>query len=375
MSFMVPFNDLSRIHAPLAEELNKAIHALVSSNHFILGPEVTAFEGEFAQYCEAKHAIGVSSGTDALLISLMALNIEPGDEVITTPFTFFATAGVISRLRAIPVFVDIEPDSFNLDPDEVESKISSKTKAIIGVHLFGQMANMDALEAISARHGVPLIEDAAQSVGAQDGRGRRAGSIGTLNCFSFFPAKNLGCFGDGGCVTTQDDALAEKLRALRVHGAKVKYYHEQVGGNFRLDALQAAVLRVKLPHLEAWTEQRIAAADRMRKALRERNLHEWLTLAPPRPGRHVYNQLVGRTKQRDRVVSGLRERQVGAMVYYPKSLHLQPCFSELGYVEGDFPHTENACKEVLALPNFPGMTHDETERVADALAILRNEAS
>lgn len=363
----VPFNDLQRIHAPLTAEFNEVWNELMKSNRFIQGPAVKDFEDEFAAYCQSAHAIGVSSGTDALLVALMALGVGPGDEVITTPFTFFATAGVIGRLGATPVFADIEPRSFNLDPKDVERKITPRTRAIVAVHLFGQMADMDALVSLANEARCPLIEDAAQSVGAETASGQRAGSVGTVGCFSFFPAKNLGCFGDGGAVTTQDPELAERISALRVHGAKQKYFHDQIGGNFRLDALQAGILRVKLAHLETWTEQRRVAAGNLSIALNESGLGEMIQTPDPGSGRHVYNQFVIRSKERDHLQHTLKEAGVGSAIYYPKALHLQPCFSHLGYREGDLPESEKACTEVLALPNFPGITAEESGRVADAV--------
>ena len=368
MSLPVPFNDLSRIHQPLIQSLKEAISGVIESNAYIQGPEVSAFEGEFAAYCQTAHAIGVSSGTDALLAALMALDIGKGDEVITTPFTFFATAGVIHRLGATPVFADIEEESFNIDPEAVGKCITANTKAIIAVHLFGRMADMRRLNEIASEYSIPLIEDAAQSVGAEYEDGRRAGSIGRIGCFSFFPAKNLGGFGDGGCITTQDDVLAKRMRALRVHGAEKKYHHDMVGGNFRLDALQAAILRVKLKALEEWTEDRISLAQNMRNALAKYDETPALRLPKSPVGRHVYNQFVIRSCFRDDILADLKNERIGTAIYYPKSLHQQPCFAHLGYQPGDFPISEKACTEVLALPNFPGMKDMESQRVAEVLS-------
>ncbi len=369
MTIPVPFNDLDRIHSPLKQEFRDAMNAVMESGAFILGKSVSDFEEEFARYCQVDFSLGVSSGTDALLLALMALDIGPGDEVITTPFTFFATAGAIARVGATPVFADIEETTFNLAPPSVEAKITHATRAIIAVHLFGQCADMSHLEEIAARHNLALIEDAAQSVAAKDKRGKIAGSMGTIGTFSFFPAKNLGAFGDGGAVTTNNPELASKMRALRAHGAKVKYFHDAVGGNFRLDALQAAILSVKLPHLEAWTQQREESAARLRQGLKAAGLQDRVRLVEPQGGRHVYNQLVARVENRDRIQAHLKSASIGSAIYYPKSLHEQPCFAALGNKRGDFPVSEKACQEVLALPNFPGITQQEQRRVIEELAL------
>jgi len=367
MAPSVPFNELKRIHDPLREELNEVWSQLLTSNRFIQGPAVQDFEKEFAETCQSGFSIGVSSGTDALLVSLMALGVGPGDEVITTPFTFFATAGVISRLGATPVFADIDPRSFNLDPEDVGRKITTKTRVILAVHLFGQMADMAGLSDLIKGSDIHLIEDAAQSVGAENSKGEKAGSLGTVGCFSFFPAKNLGCFGDGGAVTTQDEDLAKRISALRSHGAVKKYYHDQVGGNFRLDALQASILSVKLKHLDTWTEQRRVAAQNLRTGLNAIGVPNSLQCPQGGEGRHVYNQFVIRTDRRDQLQSALKQAEIGTAVYYPKPLHLQPCFASLGYGEGDLPEAEKACHEVLALPNFPGITVEESSRVVHVI--------
>jgi len=367
MAPSVPFNDLKRIHDPLREELTEVWSQLLTSNRFIQGPAVQNFEKEFADYCQSRFSIGVSSGTDALLVSLMALGVGPGQEVITTPFTFFATAGVISRLGATPVFADIDPISFNLDPEDVSRKITSKTRAILAVHLFGQMADVTGISELIKGTNIHLIEDAAQSVGAESSKGEKAGSLGTVGCFSFFPAKNLGCFGDGGAVTTQDEDLAKRISALRSHGAVQKYYHDQVGGNFRLDALQASILSIKLKHLDTWTEQRRASAHTLQKGLNAIGVPNSLQTPQGGEGRHVYNQFVIRTDRRDQLQSALKQAEIGSAIYYPKPLHLQPCFASLGYGEGDLPEAEKACHEVLALPNFPGITVEESSRVVHVI--------
>lgn len=349
----IPILDLKAQNASVRADVDKAIRRVIDSGVFILGPEVQAFEAEVAAYLGVKHAIGVSSGTDALLVALMALEVGAGDEVILPPFTFFATAGCVARTGAKPVFVDIDPGTFNLDPRKVEAAITPRTKAIVPVHLFGQACDMDALRRIASARNLPLIEDAAQAIGASTVEGK-VGGLGTLACFSFFPSKNLGCFGDGGLVTTNDDALAEKVRVLRTHGSKSKYLHAFVGGNFRLDSLQAAILRVKLPHLDAWAAGRIQNAARYDALFRAANLPAGV-LTPPvkaQPG-HVYNQYVIRTRHRDALQKHLEAEGIGTMIYYPLSLHLQECFASLGHKKGDFPESERATEEVLALPIFP----------------------
>ena len=371
----VPLIDLkAQYTGELRDELRAAVDRVLESQRFILGPEVEGLETEAAEYCGAGHGIGVSSGTDALLVALMALNVGPGDEVVTTPFSFFATAGVIWRLGARPVFVDIEPETFNLDPAKLEAAITPRTRAIMPVHLFGQTANMEPINAVacgSGEAGVPVVEDAAQAIGA-DYRGRRAGTLGALACFSFFPTKNLGGFGDGGLVTTDDPDLAGRVRSLRNHGFAEKYYNREVGGNFRLDALQAAVLRVKLRHLESWHEARRRNATRYARLFEKAGL-----TAPGSPvkppveaghGRHIYHQYVVRCERRDELQAFLGERGIGSAVYYPVALHLQECFRELGFVEGDFPAAEQAAKEVLALPVYPELEATQQEAVADAVS-------
>ena len=358
----------------LWDEIHEAIDRVLRSGRFILGPEVETFEEEVAAYSQTKYGIGVSSGTDALLVSLMAIGVGPGDEVITTPYTFFATAGAISRLCAKPVFVDIDPLTYNIDPEKIEAAITPRTKAIIPVHLYGQMADMDSIMEIAERYSLYVIEDAAQAIGAEY-KGRRAGSIGHLGCFSFFPSKNLGGFGDGGMVVTNDPDLAEKVRVLRVHGAKPKYHHHVVGGNFRLDALQAAVLRVKLRHLDEWTAARQRNAARYRKLFAEARLLEGenaITLPHDAGwGRHIYNQFVIRVpKQRDALQKYLASRGIGTAVYYPVPLHLQKCFADLGYRPGDFPHSEQAARTTLAIPVYPEVSEEQQARVVSAIDLL-----
>jgi len=350
----VPLLDLQAQYATIRDEVRAAIDRVCDSQHFILGPEVSALEEEVAAFCEARFAIGMSSGTDALLAALMAVGVGPGDEVITSTYSFFATAGTIARLGARPVFVDIERDTFNLDATMLASLITPRTKAIVPVHLFGLCCDMDAIGAIADAHGVPVIEDAAQAIGATDKRGRIAGTIGAIGCLSFFPSKNLGAFGDGGMVLTNDPELAERLRILRVHGSKPKYHHHVVGGNFRLDALQAAVLRVKLKYLAGWTKARRENADRYRALFAENGVGA-ITLPEDCPG-HIYNQFVIRSAERDALQGFLAERGVGTEVYYPLPLHLQPCFKDLGYCEGELGKAEAAAREALALPIYPELS-------------------
>jgi dTDP-4-amino-4,6-dideoxygalactose transaminase len=315
-------------------------------------------EQKVASFSGAKFAVGVSSGTDALLAALMAVEIGRGDEVITSPFSFFATAGVIARLGARPVFIDIDAQSFNLDPDAMAAVVTRRTKAILPVHLFGRCAAMDPIMEIAASRRLHVIEDAAQAIGATMGADRLAGSVGSLGCFSFFPSKNLGAFGDGGMIVTQDEALADAVRLLRVHGAKPKYHHRTVGGNFRLDELQAAVLRVKLKYLPIWTEARRRNAQLYRDLFADAGLAERVVLPQDTPG-HVYNQFVIRCGSRDRLRAHLRKRGIETEVYYPLPLHLQECFAHLGYRKGDFPRAEAAANEVLALPVYPELTEQQ----------------
>jgi len=333
----VPTLDLKAQYETLRNEMRAAIDRVLESQRFILGPEVEALEREIATYVGARHAVGVSSGSDALIVALMALGIGPGDEVVTSPYSFFATAGAIARLGARPVFVDIEPGTFNMDPRAAARAVTKKTKAVIVVHLFGQCADLPEVG------DVPIIEDAAQAIGARL-RDRRAGTLGRIACFSFFPSKNLGGYGDGGAVTTDDEALAQQMRALRTHGGVKKYLHEMIGGNFRLDELQAAILRVKLPHLDRWTEARRAHAAAYRAALRG-------VEAPTEKHFHIYNQFVVRSTRRDELKAHLAAAAVDTAIYYPLSLHQQPCFAYLG--ASSLPEAERASKESLALPMYP----------------------
>ncbi len=362
----VPLLDLSRQYEPLREEIMAVIDEVCTSQRFILGAEVEAFEKEAASILEVDHALGVTSGTDSLLIALMALGVGPGDEVIVPTFTFFATAGVVSRLGATPVFVDIDPVDYCLIPEQVEAKIGARTKAIIPVHLFGQSADMDVV--MKAAGDVPVIEDCAQSWGARF-RGKTGGSIGLMGAFSFFPSKNLGCFGDGGLVTTNDEQLAARLRELRMHGQSGPYLHPTVGGNFRLDALQAAILRVKLPHVDSWVEGRRRNAKLYTELFAAAGLlgRVELPTAVADHG-HTFNQYVIRAERRDELLAHLRNAGIGCAVYYPLSLHLQPCFEDLGYQKGDLVNSEKASEEVMALPVFGELTQAELQQVVDRVA-------
>jgi dTDP-4-amino-4,6-dideoxygalactose transaminase len=360
----VPLLDLKAQYASIKPEVDAAIAEVLESQHFILGPKVEQCEKAIAAYSSCSHGIGVSSGSDALLVCLMAENVGPGDEVITTPYTFFATAGAIARLGATPVFVDIDPETYNLDVSQIASKVTSKTRAIITVHLYGQMAEMDAVMQIAEKHGLVVIEDAAQAIGAEY-KGRRAGSIGHYGCFSFFPSKNLGAAGDGGMVVTNDAERAEKVRVLRGHGSKPKYYHKLVGGNFRLDAIQAAIVSAKLPHLDEWT------AARQRNAKRYHQLFEEAGLAVGLPAvvasRHIFNQYVIRVSGRDELQAHLQKSGIGTEVYYPVPMHMQECFAYLGYKAGSFPESERAAKETLALPVHPELTEPQARFVVDCV--------
>lgn len=372
----IPLLDLTAENAPLLPEIREAFERVFAKNAFVLGQEVEFFEREVAAYLGVKHAIGVSSGTDALLVAMMALGIGPGDEVVTSTFSFFATAGCISRLGARPVFVDIDPVTFNLDATAVGAALSERTRAIMPVHLYGQPADMSALRAISEAFAVPIVEDAAQAIGAHHALGP-VGGLGALAGFSFYPTKNLGGFGDGGLVTTDDDELAQRVRVLRVHGGERRYYHAVIGGNFRLDGLQGAVLRVKLPHLTKWTEARRKNAALYDLLFLEEDLPEGALVTPKKiEAGHVFNQYVVRVRDRDRVKAHLTDRKIGAEVYYPLPLHLQECFAGLGYGVGSFPEAERAAGEVLALPVHPALTQGEVERVVDEIGhFLRGETA
>lgn len=366
MTKKVPLLDLKAQYAPIREEIRQCIDRVCDSQVFILGPEVSGLEEEVAKFCGARYGIGVSSGTDALLAALMALDLKPGDEVITTPYSFFATAGVVARLQCQPVFVDIDPETFNLDANAVKAKVTPRTKAIIPVHLFGRVASMNPLLTISREKGIPIIEDAAQAIGSADREGRQAGTMGAMGCFSFFPSKNLGAFGDGGMVVTSDDRLAEALRIVRVHGSKPKYYHKIVGGNFRLDSLQAAILRIKLRYLASWTAGRRRNADRYRSLFQGAKLAERVALPPDEPG-HIYNQFVIRVRERDALKKFLLERGVETEIYYPVPLHLQECFQYLSLPAGSFPVAEAAALDSLALPIYPELSVDQQEHVVSSI--------
>ncbi len=365
----VPLLDLKEQNDALRPEIEAALGRVLDTNGFILGGEVAELECELAGYCETKYAIGCASGSDALLLAMMAFDIGPGDEVITTPYSFFATVSAITRLGASPVFVDIDPQTYNIDVAQVEAKITERTKAIQPVHLYGQCADMAALNTIADTHGVPVIEDAAQAIGAEE-NGKRAGAISAIGCFSFYPSKNLGGMGDGGFMTTDNDDLAEKLKALRVHGSKERYYHKWVGLNSRLDGFQGAVLRVKLPHLDAWSDRRKANADRYRELFEKAGLTEQIGLPFERENvRHIYNQFVIRVPQkRDELRTHLAEKGVGTDVYYPVPLHLQECFAYLGGQPGDMPESERAGRESLALPIFPELEPEQQEYVVAAIS-------
>jgi dTDP-4-amino-4,6-dideoxygalactose transaminase len=378
----VPLLDLKAQYAAIRDELREAVDRVAESQHFILGPEVEALEREVAEYSQCAHGVGVSSGTDALLVALMAIDLKPGDEVITTPYTFFATAGAVSRLGGVPVFVDIDPVTYNIDPAKIERAVTPRTRAIIPVHLYGQMADMDPVMEVAERHRLVVIEDAAQAIGSEY-KGRRAGSIGHFGCFSFFPSKNLGGFGDGGMVTANDADLADRVKLLRNHGYRPKYYNKVVGGNFRLDAIQAAVLRVKLKYLDEWTEARRRNAARYRDLFGDAGL----AVAPDSPEaasldaargvvlpteaadvRHIYNQFVIRSGRRDALANYLKDRKIGTEIYYPVPMHLQECFAGLGHAAGDFPESERAAAETLALPIYPELTEEMVGAVTEAVA-------
>ncbi len=365
----VPLLDLRAQYERIRHELEPVIQDVVESQYFINGPQVMECEAAVAEYSTCAHGVGVSSGTDALLVSLMAEGIGSGDEVITTPYTFFATAGCIARLGARPVFVDIDPDTYNLDPELIESRVTDKTRAIVPVHLYGQMADMDPILDIAQRHDLVVIEDAAQAIGSEYG-GRRAGSLGDYGCFSFFPSKNLGCFGDGGMVVTNDPERADRLKRLRNHGSKPKYYHGLVGGNFRLDTLQAAVVTAKLAHLDVWTGERQSNAARYDRLLDQSGLVGRGAVSVPQvsESRHIFNQYVVRVQRRDELREHLKSRDIGSEIYYPTPMHLQECFADLGHQMGDYPESERAAKDTLALPIYPELTDAQAEHIVHALA-------
>jgi len=381
----VPLLDLKPQYLSLKKELDEAVLRVAESQHFILGPEVQKMEEEFCSYLKCNHAIGVSSGTDALLLALMAIDIMPGDEVIVPTYSFFATAGVVSRLNAVPVLTDIDPVTYNLKPADVERKLTSKTKAIIPVHLYGQSADMQQVMELAQKNNLKVIEDGAQAIGAEYKDGKCAGTIGDVGCFSFFPSKNLGCYGDGGLVVTDDDELAHSLRIKRVHGGEPKYYHKVIGGNFRLDALQAAVIRVKLPHLNSWSQKRRENAERYNNMLIEAGLAEETgiinfddsnkVLLPKAIYKdvnelknfHIYNQYIIRVQERDALRDFLLKNEIGCEIYYPVPFHQQECFADLGYKDRDFPIAETAGDTTLALPIYPELNTEQQQFVVDKI--------
>ena len=377
----IPILDLKAQYSSIKEEIQVAIARVLDSQQFILGPEVEALERELAEYCQCKYAFGVSSGTDALLLSLMAIGIKPGDEVITTPYSFFATSGSIVRLGAVPVYVDINPTTLNIESDEIEAKVTPLTKAILPVHLAGQVANMEPILEIAKRYDLHVIEDACQAIGA-DYKGKRAGSMGDLGCFSFFPSKNLGGYGDSGLVTCNDASIADKVSLLRNHGHRPKYHNRLVGGNFRMDAIQAAVLRVKFKHLEDWTEARRKHAATYQHLfsdhgiailLKDYGLRKGIVLpSEAGSGRHIYHLYIIRSEFRDELLDFLKNRGIITEVYYPIPLHLQECFSNMGFKAGDFPNSERAAKETLALPIYPEITDAMLARVVDTIVEFQN---
>ena len=372
----VPLLDLKAHHEPLHREIMAALEQTFRSQAFILGPDVAKLEERVAVYSHAQYGIGVSSGTDALLLALMAIGVGYGDEVITTPYSFFATAGAVARLGAKPVFVDIDPKTYNLDPSRLAKAVTPRTRAVIPVHLYGQCADMAPILELARSNNFKVIEDAAQAIGAEYSDGRRAGSMGTIGCLSFFPSKNLGCLGDGGMVVTNDQNLADRMKVLRVHGGKPKYYHKLIGGNFRLDTIQAAVLNVKLNYLDDWTKRRQDNAQRYEQLFRE--------TAPVQKGNvqlpdavyrnsaakhyHIYNQFILHVERRDDLMVHLKQKNIGCEIYYPVPFHLQECFKYLGYKEGDFPESERAAKGTLAIPIYPELGAAQQAEVVESIA-------
>jgi dTDP-4-amino-4,6-dideoxygalactose transaminase len=381
----VPLLDLKLQYQSLKKDLDDAVLRVSESQYFILGPEVEKMEKEFCEYLNCRHAIGVSSGTDALLLALMAIDLKPGDEVIVPTYSFFATAGVVSRLNAIPVLTDIDPVTFNIDPEDVRKKITSKTKAIIPVHLYGQSAEMEPIMKVARENNLIVIEDAAQAIGTQYKDGKCVGTIGDIGCFSFFPSKNLGGYGDGGLVVTNNDELAYMIKIKRVHGGEQKYYHKVIGGNFRLDALQAAVLRVKLPYLDGWSQKRRENAEYFNELIIKSGLAEETgktnfddknKILLPRPlykniadlkNYHIYNQYVIRAQQRDELKKFLTENEIGNEIYYPVPFHMQECFVDLNYKKGDFREAEKASSTSLALPIYPELTKEQQQFVVQKI--------
>ena len=381
----VPLLDLKIQYNALKKEIDEAVMKVIESQYFILGPEVSRMEERLCEYLGCKYAYGVSSGTDALLLALMALDIRPGDEVIVPTYSFFATAGVVSRLNAVPVFVDVDPVTFNILPAEIEKKITKKTKAIIPVHLYGQSADLDAIMQIAKEHNLKVVEDAAQAIGAQYKDGKSVGTVGDIGCFSFFPSKNLGGFGDGGLVVTNNDSIAHMLKIKRVHGGEPKYYHKVIGGNFRIDALQAVVISVKLPHLDSWSEGRRTNAAKYTKLFIEKGLAEGLgktkfdsknkVLLPEAVYKesgvknyHIYNQFIIRVENRDKLIDFLREKKIGCEIYYPVPFHRQECFADLKNSDKEFPNSNMAAETSLALPIYPELTDEQIKYIVDTIA-------
>ena len=380
----VPLLDLKAQYATLKNELDSALLKTAETQYFILGPEVQKLETEICEYLKANKAVGVSSGTDALLLALMALDIKAGDEVIVPTYSFFATAGVVARLNAIPVFVDSDPVTFNIDPTKIEEKITDKTKAIIPVHLYGQSADMDPIMEVAKKHNLKVIEDGAQAISVQYKDGKSVGTIGDVGCYSFFPSKNLGCFGDGGMTVTMDDDIAEMLRVKRVHGGKPKYYHSMIGGNFRLDAIQAGVLSVKLPHLDSWSQKRRDNAELYTKLFTEAGLAEVegktsfdeknKVLLPKaiyketgHKNYHIYNQYVIRVENRDELLAHLRENSIGCEIYYPVPFHKQECFKDLPSSKDEYPNADFAASHSIALPIYPELAKEQIEFVVNTI--------
>lgn len=381
----VPLLDLKGQYQSIKKEIDEAVQRVVDSQYFIMGPDVAKLEEEICKYLDCKYAVGVSSGTDALLLALMVLDIQSGDEVIVPTYSFFATAGVVARLNAVPVFVDVDPVTFNMDTKQIEKKITTKTKAIIPVHLYGQSAEMDEIISIAKKYNLFVVEDAAQAIGTQYKDGKFAGTIGDIGCFSFFPSKNLGGFGDGGIVTTNNPELEHKMRIMRVHGMEPKYYHKTIGGNFRLDSLQAAVLRVKLPHLDSWSEKRRQNAALYTKYFLEAGLSQETgkissdannkVLLPKavyqnngHKNHHIYNQFVIRVEKRNELWDFMKKKEIGCEVYYPVPFHRQECFAYLNCVDSEFPVSNNAAEHSLALPIYPELTNEQIKYVVDSIA-------
>ena len=364
----VPLLDLKAQYNTIRDEIEPVIKELIETQYFVGGPKLKEFETNVAEYCQSKFALGVSSGTDAILLALMALGIGPGDEVIVPVYSFFATAGCISRINAKPIFVDIDPDTYNIDPEKIEDVISDKTKAIIPVHLYGQLANMEAIVEIAKRHNLFVIEDAAQAIGSKNDNQQTAGTFGDIGCFSFFPSKNLGAFGDGGLVTTNDENLFNKMDYLKNHGANPKYYHKMIGGNFRLDSLQAVVLDIKLKYLDSWTARRQKNANYYDNGIKERNLLKYVTLPIRKPGyRHIFNQYILRCKNRDELLKHLKSKNIGCEIYYPVTFNNQECFKYLGYKKGDFTEAEKAANETIAIPIYPELSNDQKDYIMDSV--------